>query len=68
MKICWIKNFCFFLTGLILYSQVKGIVPEKPNILFIFADDLGKEWISSYGAEEINTPSIDRLVQTGLEI
>ena len=23
---------------------------QKPNILFIMADDLGKEWISCYGA------------------
>ena len=40
---------------------------KKPNILFILADDLGKEWVSSYGAEEIKTPSIDKLVQTGLK-
>lgn len=39
---------------------------EKPNILFIFIDDLGKEWISSYGAEEIKTPSIDMLANTGI--
>jgi arylsulfatase A-like enzyme len=39
---------------------------EKPNILFIFADDLGKEWISSYGAEEIETPKIDKLARNGL--
>ena len=39
----------------------------KPNILFILTDDLGKEWISSYGAEEIQTPYIDRLVETGLK-
>lgn len=23
---------------------------SKPNILFILVDDLGKEWISAYGA------------------
>ncbi len=40
---------------------------QKPNILFILTDDLGKEWISSYGAEKIETPNIDRLVQTGLK-
>ncbi|MBW6480504.1 MAG: sulfatase-like hydrolase/transferase [Bacteroidales bacterium] len=41
-------------------------IVEKPNILFIFADDLGKEWISSYGAEEIETPRIDDLARNGL--
>lgn len=39
---------------------------EKPNILFILTDDLGKEWVSSYGAEEIETANIDRLASTGL--
>jgi arylsulfatase A-like enzyme len=40
--------------------------PERPNILFIMVDDLGKEWISSYGAEGIETPHIDRLAATGM--
>lgn len=43
-----------------------GTVTEKPNILFIFADDMGKEWVSSYGADGIKTPNIDRLADTGL--
>jgi len=38
----------------------------KPNILFILVDDLGKEWISSYGAEGIETPNVDKLAETGL--
>ena len=33
---------------------------QKPNILFIMLDDLGKEWISCYGAEDIETPNIDK--------
>ena len=39
---------------------------EQPNILFILVDDLGTEWISSYGAEEIETPHIDRLAAGGM--
>jgi arylsulfatase A-like enzyme len=38
-----------------------------PNILFIMVDDLGKEWISCYGAEDINTPNIDALAKTGMK-
>jgi len=38
-----------------------------PNILFILVDDLGKEWISCYGAEEINTPNIDALAIGGMK-
>lgn len=39
---------------------------KKPNILFILLDDLGKEWISAYGAEDIKTPNIDRLAGEGI--
>jgi arylsulfatase A-like enzyme len=38
----------------------------RPNILFILLDDLGKEWISSYGAKDIETPHIDRLAASGI--
>ena len=44
----------FFLTLFILCSH--SVSAEKPNILFIMVDDLGKEWISCYGAEGIETP------------
>ena len=40
---------------------------DRPNILFILVDDLGKEWISAYGAEGIETPHIDQLARTGLQ-
>ena len=38
----------------------------RPNIVFIMADDLGKEWISCYGAEEMETPNIDALAASGM--
>ena len=41
--------------------------PKPPNILFIMVDDLGKEWISSYGAEDIKTPNIDALADGGMK-
>lgn len=28
-------------------------------------DDLGNEWVSAYGAEDIETPSVDRLAREG---
>ncbi|MEL6925551.1 MAG: sulfatase-like hydrolase/transferase, partial [Bacteroidota bacterium] len=37
-----------------------------PNILFILVDDLGKEWLSCYGADSIQTPNIDKLAQSGI--
>jgi arylsulfatase A-like enzyme len=40
---------------------------RPPNILFILVDDLGKEWISSYGAEDIETANIDALAKSGIK-
>lgn len=40
---------------------------EQPNIIFVLLDDLGKEWISCYGAEDIETPRIDELAESGMK-
>ena len=40
---------------------------EKPNIIFIFADDLGWGDISKHGHPDIRTPNIDRLAEEGSE-
>lgn len=37
-----------------------------PNIVLILVDDLGKEWVSCYGAEAIATPNVDRLASEGM--
>lgn len=39
---------------------------DKPNILFILADDLGQEHVSAYGNDLIKTPNIDRLAEEGM--
>ncbi len=40
--------------------------PPKPNIIFILADDLGYNDISSYGQKLFSTPHIDQLAETGM--
>lgn len=40
--------------------------PEKPNILLILADDVGREVLGSYGGTSYPTPHLDRLARTGL--
>lgn len=57
---------CFFVPKTPFASVRKVRTSSKPNILFILTDDLGKEWVSAYGAEEIQTPNIDNLAETGL--
>ena len=39
---------------------------EKPNIIYIMADDLGYGDLSCYGAEKISTPNIDKLANDGV--
>ena len=39
---------------------------QKPNIVFILADDLGYGDLSCYGQEKFMTPNIDRLAQEGM--
>jgi arylsulfatase A-like enzyme len=38
---------------------------EKPNILFIMADDVGYGDLSCYGAKHAKTPNLDRLAREG---
>jgi arylsulfatase A-like enzyme len=51
----------------VLSSQsVVSQVNSKPNVIIIYADDLGYGDVSCYGATRINTPNIDRLASQGL--
>ncbi|NND07646.1 MAG: sulfatase-like hydrolase/transferase [Saprospiraceae bacterium] len=40
---------------------------DKPNILFILADDVGQEVLGCYGGESYKTPHIDELARTGMK-
>jgi arylsulfatase A-like enzyme len=46
------------------YSSAQSA--EKPNIIIIYADDLGYGDVSCYGATSVKTPNIDRLASQGL--
>ena len=47
-----------------LFSRADGA--EQPNIVLIYADDLGYGDVSCYGAKRVQTPNIDRLAKEGL--
>lgn len=55
-------NACLF--GI---SNTWALVPEKPNIILILADDVGYEALSCYGGESYATPNIDALAASGLK-
>ena len=45
----------------------KGLSAERPNIVFILADDLGFNQIGAYGETPIKTPNLDRLAGQGIK-
>lgn len=53
-------TICFSLFLIFIQAQ------EKPNIIFILADDLGYGDLSCYGAKDIHTPNIDKLANGGI--
>lgn len=55
----------FVILILVLYP---GLFPaqEKPNMIFILADDLGYGDVSVYGQKKISTPNIDRMAKEGM--
>jgi arylsulfatase A-like enzyme len=48
------------------FSTWVGASGEKPNVIFILADDLGYNQIGVNGADAIMTPNIDRLAGEGI--
>jgi len=46
----------------VLFSSAQ----PRPNIIFIFADDLGYGELGCYGQQKIETPNIDKLAKDGL--
>ena len=55
----------FLITALLATSLLTARA-EKPNFLFIFADDMAYDTIAAHGNTEIKTPSIDKLVKRGM--
>lgn len=61
----------FLLLSSCKKDSVKGknpsdMVTAKPNIVIIYADDLGYGEIGAYGATELKTPNLDALANQGL--
>ncbi|MSU25154.1 MAG: hypothetical protein EXS32_15210 [Opitutus sp.] len=50
-----------FFCALLLLAPSLACAAEKPNVIFILADDLGYADLSSHDHPRIKTPNIDRL-------
>jgi arylsulfatase A-like enzyme len=51
---------------LFLGAATAAAAQAPPNLILIYADDLGYGDVSAYGAKAIQTPNIDRLAKSGL--
>jgi len=69
------KHFCCYLTLMVLgttpqnlYAAEPSAKRQQPNIVFLFADDLTCQAISTYGDERklLETPNMDRIAREGM--
>lgn len=66
----WMKPMLFFILLFLAgsSSRADGATPassQKPNVIFILADDLGIGNVGCYGSDHYRTPNIDRLAAQG---
>ncbi|TLV03453.1 arylsulfatase [Dyadobacter luticola] len=54
----------FFFSTFNIFAQKRG--EKLPNIIYIYADDLGYGELGSYGQQKIKTPNLDRLAREGM--
>ena len=65
------RIFIFVLLGAVAIAArcpaaIAQQEPSRPNIVVILVDDLGVGDLSCYGAKDLETPAIDRLVARGM--
>jgi arylsulfatase A-like enzyme len=58
-------RFAYVLAALPLLVPAARADAPKPNVVFILADDLGREDCGFMGGKEIKTPNIDKLAAAG---
>ena len=66
MKISFLNVLCFTIcifcgTAVSAQSNLK-----KPNIIYIYADDLGYGELGAYGQQKIKTPHLDQMAKEGM--
>ena len=57
---------CRWISLILVAALAVPATAEKPNIVLIYADDLGYGDVSCNGARRVRTPNIDRIAEEGL--
>ncbi|MCP4885145.1 MAG: sulfatase-like hydrolase/transferase, partial [Planctomycetaceae bacterium] len=65
MQACF--RFCLLPIFLFLLSLAVGVAAERPNLIFIMADDLGYGDLGCYGQRVIQTPRLDQMAAEGVK-
>jgi arylsulfatase A-like enzyme len=61
-----IRRFSFALFFLAI--AIAATAADRPNIVFLFADDLGYGDVGAFGQTKIRTPNIDRIAKDGMRL
>ena len=56
----------FLLVLTLLFTASPALAAERPNLIWIMADDLGYGDLGCYGQKVIQTPELDRMAKEGL--
>ncbi len=70
MKTVYLIRYTILIITVLLFSLVTAKAQENsksPNVLVILVDDLGYGDLSSYGAQDLKTPHIDKLIDRGMK-
>lgn len=54
------------LSSLLAMGQLASAAQSRPNVLLIYADDLGSLDLNCYGSKDLYTPNLDRLASQGV--